>query len=220
MLPPMHSATAFSESIKVIYGFPHFLSSILIDLFFVPLWGNFDPLDYGEGGSMRSSSRRPKSTDLFICSQLLHCQKWVNTGALLSNVVEIVTFLNCWHLKGQQHHFQVQKWQGQASLGNFCHFSHWIGKSHICLDEEQSILDSWKRKWEMQWENRNTKVVILGLFSLQDEDEDEKRSHWLAALKEMERLMILALLSSYKTALLLASPSLTTTSSQAQALPK
>ena len=73
----------------------------------------------------------------------------------------------------------------------------------------------------MQRANRNRKVVILGLFSLQDEDEDEKRSHWLAAaLKEMERLMILALLSSYKTALLLASPSLTTTSSQAQALPK
>ena len=70
----------------------------------------------------------------------------------------------------------------------------------------------------MQRANRNRKVVILGLFSLQDED--EKRSHWLAALKEMERLMILALLSSYKTALLLASPSLTTTSSQAQALPK
>ncbi len=42
---------AFSESIKVIYGFPHFLSSILIDLFFVPLWGNFDPLDYGRAAA-------------------------------------------------------------------------------------------------------------------------------------------------------------------------
>ena len=41
---------------------------------------------------------------------------------------------------------------------------------------------------------------------MQDENEDERRSHWLAALKEMERLMILALLSSYKTALLASSP--------------